>query len=212
MKHYIHDNGRRCQRGSDMIWRHWDHEQTEPGPADVVHYVCRMDHWLSRQKEGPLPPMEEEHSSDRGDFGAPTVGQVAREMLTGAVFTAGPSKIVKIIPDSFKMIVKKDGIFIDYGENGLDVDAETPDARYILAAVLPKLLEHFLIKNGQYARAQSGHDLGLKGIIPDINRKSAALITRIWDNDNMYDAGQDETQELIDDLIGHLLLMRAKMR
>jgi hypothetical protein len=211
VQHYIHENGRRCTRGEDMVWRHWDHEQPEPAPAEARDYTCRMDHWLSRIHNGPLPPMPEENSSDRGDFGVPTMGQGAREMLKGATFTAGPGKSAKLpsMPD-YVMTIKQDSISIDYGDKGLDVDAQTPEAEYILAKVLPKVLEDFLINNAKYARAQTGHDLGAKGIIPDINRKTSVLISRLWFDE--ADAGRDTNEELIDDLIGHLLLMRAKMR
>lgn len=108
------------------------------------------------------------------------------------------------------MTVSGQGIQI-LGQEGSK--AETEEAKVILADVLPALLSKFLQKNAQYARVQSGHDLGLKGIIPDINRKSAALITRIWDADNVWDQDtQDSTEELAGDLIGHLLLMLAKMK
>lgn len=93
-------------------------------------------------------------------------------------------------------------------EEGNHIPAATDDAKYLLAEVIPDLLERFLQKNAKYARAQV-HDLGIKGIVPDINRKSSVIIDRVWHG--AHTIGED-TEEVIDDLIGHLLLMRAKMR
>jgi hypothetical protein len=181
--------------------------------------------------------MEEQMSDnkpDRGDFGMPMIGTpmkgapefdiplesadrrgLAEELgpdgypasdVAGVPWTAAPGRVIDM-PD-YVMRIKQDEVNIDYGMQGVVVPAVTPEARYILAKVLPRLLQNFLESNAKYARAQSGHDLGLKGIIPDINRKTSALITRIWDE---QEAGRDSTPEIIDDLIGHLLLMRGKM-
>lgn len=92
------------------------------------------------------------------------------------------------------------------------VDGRTDEARAIVEDVLPRLMEKFLRKNAQYARAQTGHDLGLKGIIPDINRKTAALITAVWDGEGGITGGDtDSARDIAEDLVGHLLLMLAKM-
>jgi hypothetical protein len=210
LKHYIHENGRRCQKDPlANIWRHWDHEQPEPGPHDVRDYVCHMDHWVHLTKNGPLPPLPD----DRGNFGMPTVGDpevaiFAKDAIRGGELTIKPGRLMVVMP-GYKMEITQHGLSIDYGENGVSVNAETPEAEYILAKVLPTLLQGFLEKNAKYARAQTGHDLGAKGIIPDINRKTSVLISRLWD---AAPAGSGEpTEEVIDDLIGHLLLMRAKL-
>lgn len=108
-----------------------------------------------------------------------------------------------------KTTVTKDGITIDYGENGEDVDAHTDDARYILGTVMPHLLKLFLEKNRKYASVEKGYDLGASGIIPDINRKVGILVDRLWHGN--AEIGES-TDEVIDDLIGHLLLMKAKRR
>jgi hypothetical protein len=181
--------------------------------------------------------MEEQMSDnkpDRGDFGMPMIGTpmkgapefdiplesadrrgLAEELgpdgypasdVAGVPWTVAPGRVLDM-PD-YVMRIKQDEVVIEYGEQGVCVPAVTPEAQYILAKVLPMLLKDFLESNAKYARAQAGHDLGLKGIIPDINRKTSALITRIWDE---QEAGRDSTPEIIDDLIGHLLLMRGKM-
>lgn len=127
-------------------------------------------------------------SEYRGDFGMPTLGG-----------------------DMFKAILYPDHLGMDFGDEGYTVEAETDDAKYVLN-ILPDIIERFLKKNSQYARAQTGHDLGVKGIIPDVNRKTSALISRFWDSDGIPRDGEDSTEELIGDLMGHLLLMLAKMR
>lgn len=77
-----------------------------------------------------------------------------------------------------------------------------------IADMIPKILGRFFKNNTKYARAQSGHDLGAKGIIPDLNRKTSVLIDRLWYEGEVVG---EPTVEVIDDLIGHLLLMRDKI-
>ena len=83
------------------------------------------------------------------------------------------------------------------------------DARYILDKVLPEMLESFLTKNRKYVSVEEGYDLGEAGIIPDLNRKLGILVDRLWYKNPSV--GED-TDEVITDLIGHLLLMQAKRR
>ena len=104
------------------------------------------------------------------------------------------------------MTVTPSGISVDYGEQGYDQDAMTEDAKAVLEA-LPDLLTLFLVKNEKYAEVERGYDLGDKGIIPDINRKLGILVARIWHG--AAEVGES-TDEVIDDMIGHLLLMKAK--
>lgn len=145
----------------------------------------------------------EDPSEGRGDFGMPIMGSAWR--ITGGEV---PNDSTSIDMPLFKMIVEQQGIKVDYGENGYMEEATTDDAEYILTKVLPGLLSKFLRNNTKYARAQD-RDLGMKGIVPDINRKTSVLVSRLWDG---ADVVGEDTDEIIDDLIGHLLLMRAKMR
>jgi hypothetical protein len=161
-----------------------------------------------------IDPSCPRHSGDRGEFGMPTIGGWRVSRL-GDGLTDERHLTWRYIdePEPNNLIVSHNGINVAFGDSqGYEVPATTDDARYIMD-ILPDLLKHFLTKNTQYARAQTGHDLGLKGIVPDINRKTSALITRIWDRQALepYE-GEDSTEELIEDLIGHLLLMLAKMR
>lgn len=105
-----------------------------------------------------------------------------------------------------RMTVTRDSISVDYGEQGYDEDAMTEDARVVLE-YLPDLLTLFLQKNRKYAEVERGYDLGDKGIIPDLNRKLGIIKARLWDG--AEEVGES-TDEVIDDMIGHLLLMRAK--
>jgi hypothetical protein len=141
-------------------------------------------------------------SEDRGGFGMPTIGTSMRVECPEGGF--GDHALLMRIAQDFILAPDREG-------NYRRTDAVTDDARYILA-ILPDILEKFLMKNAQYARAQTGHDLGIKGIIPDINRKSAAIIERVWGDHDAPAPSQDSTQELLEDLIGHCLLMLAKMR
>lgn len=93
-------------------------------------------------------------------------------------------------------------------ENILTLEPATDDASWIICE-LPKIIRIFLEKNRKYAEVERGYNLGDKGIIPDINRKVGILVARLWHG---ADEVGESTDEVIDDLIGHLLLMKAKRR
>lgn len=155
--------------------------------------------------------MSDEDKRDRGEFGFPAIGKDGDMFAPGKLHDISGPKI-----EFIDMItnIDSDGIHVSFntmsGVQGYDVPATTDDAQYIMQ-ILPDVLKQFLTKNTQYARAQA-HDLGVKGTIPDINRKTSALITRFWDRDGLPMEGEDSNEELIGDLIGHLLLALAKMR
>jgi hypothetical protein len=88
----------------------------------------------------------------------------------------------------------------------LGPEPATDDARYIMT-ILPGIIEKFLEKNKKYAEVEQGYDLGDAGIIPDLNRKLGILYARIWKG--AEEVGEP-TDEVIGDMIGHLLLMLAK--
>lgn len=132
--------------------------------------------------------------------GVPTVGRAGKGLL-------GRADRVMVFDADFRMVITERDITVEYGQTGEVVPAVTDDARYILRRVLPKLMAQFLEKNRKYAEVENGYDLGSAGIIPDLNRKLGILVARIWND--APTVGED-TDEVIDDLIGHLLLMRAK--
>lgn len=155
----------------------------------VTTELCPMDHYMS---------MEIEADDDRGDFGMPGIGRMFPPI------TKHP-----VPPDRegyYTMKVDATGIALDYGDEGQDIDFATDEARRI-ARTIPTWLARFLQKNRKYARAQK-IDLGARGIMPDINRKTSVLVDRIWYGAEEVDEG---TVEVIDDLIGHLLLLRDKV-
>jgi hypothetical protein len=240
-KHFIHASaeaggfGRRCMFMPSLNkWMHWDHEPPEPGPRERRNYECELPHPEDLQRPGPLP-------SERGEFGSPGVGMkgIARQYVDDPNMIAhpplvdpdqqhikfdipmAPGKVLAVeCPDDqalqeLTMWVFRNAVITPGGRGmtGIRTDAVTEDAQFILSVVLPQLLEKFLRKNAQYARAQTGHDLGLKGIIPDINRKTAALISNVWDGGtNEADEWTDGVVDITEDLIGHLLLLLAKTR
>lgn len=101
--------------------------------------------------------------------------------------------------------IDRDGVHYSHGPG---VGPATEDAQYALD-ILPDIIAQFLTKNVKYAKVEVGYDLGAKGIIPDLNRKLGILVARLWDE--APTSGED-TDEVIGDMIGHLLLMLAKMR
>lgn len=197
----MHDDGRVCTFSSFGRW-HYGGPTSCWRPHNPA-VISRSDISENQEANTENPfGQKGEPSRERGEFGFPAVGKDG-SMFAGAEEPTEP----------WRAILTKRAMSVDFGNGqGYTVEAPTDDAQYIME-ILPEIIGHFLHKNAQYARAQSGHDLGLKGIVPDINRKTSALITRIWDANNVWDENlQDSTEDLIDDLFGHLLLMRAKLR
>lgn len=108
--------------------------------------------------------------------------------------------------------VRGKGVADNYTQNpalkpaalALDSNVKTSMAERLVSGVLQEWLDLFLQKNRKYRAVGDG--LGAKGVFPDVWRKVGVLKARLWEGD---DAGSGEpTTEVIDDLIGHLFLMR----
>lgn len=88
-----------------------------------------------------------------------------------------------------------------------DEEFATSMARRICTEYIPEFMNTFIVKNRKYRKVTN--NLGAKGVFPDINRKVGIIEARVWDGDGEPDKGEGEsTIEVIDDLIGHLLIMR----
>lgn len=83
----------------------------------------------------------------------------------------------------------------------------TPEAGVIVNELLPTWLDLFMQNNAKYKDVDQS--LGACGVFPDINRKVGVLKARVW---NGQDTPGEPTEEVIQDLIGHLFLMWALMR
>lgn len=101
--------------------------------------------------------------------------------------------------------IDADGVHLSDGKG---IGPATEDAQYVLK-VLPDIMAQFLTKNVKYAEVEKGYELGAAGVIPDLNRKLGILVARLWKE---APTSGEETDEVIGDMIGHLLLMLAKMR
>lgn len=86
-----------------------------------------------------------------------------------------------------------------------DGEFATGMARRICTIYVPEWMRTFIEKNRKYRKVDN--HLGARGVYPDINRKVGILEARVWDGDEPTD-GAESTVEVIDDLIGHLFLMR----
>lgn len=196
----IHTDGRKCRYENGWTFL----LPTKPGQFPTRQACERAHH--------PWP-------SDRGEFGMPGVGTI-----NVAGWSVGPEGIKppgtdtekvaslpsKMITEWPTMTVINDELVVDYGEQGYSIPIPTADARYILM-LLPDILAQFLEKNAKYAMVEQGYDLGDQGIIPDLNRKLGILVKRLWAGIEP-DPKEESTDEVIGDMIGHLLLMLAKRR
>ena len=188
-KAVVHGDGRKCRWTGDGVGDFWGFDD-----GDRV-VICSRPH----------PAL-----SDRGEFGMPGLGSALPADAFDIRDPNHPDHRGKRIAES-RAVITKDALTLEFAAEGLGnrVEAATDDARYILG-LIPTILEDFLLNNAKYARAQTGHDLGAKGIIPDLNRKFAVLVSRLWHDEP--EAGRDPTDEVISDMIGHLLLLLAKRR
>ncbi len=109
----------------------------------------------------------------------------------------------------FKMTVTAQGIDVDYGTSGYFTPADSQEAVEILTEVLPPLPSLFLTKNRKYMAVTEGYDLGAKGVIPEVNRKLGVLYARLWKG--VPPVGES-TEEVVQDMVGHLLIMLRKLK
>lgn len=84
-----------------------------------------------------------------------------------------------------------------------DEEFATPMARRVVTDYIPGFIAHFIEKNRKYAKVDN--HLGARGVYPDVNRKVGILEDRVWSGN---ESPGESTVEVIDDLIGHLFLMR----
>ncbi len=84
----------------------------------------------------------------------------------------------------------------------VDPKYHTEQARHICEELVPEWRTGFILKNLKYRKVDNS--LGIKGIFPDVYRKTGILKDRIWDGGVVVGEG---TEEVIQDLIGHLFLM-----
>lgn len=82
---------------------------------------------------------------------------------------------------------------------------DTSHMHNITLTVLPKILTRFSAKNKQYG--ENRFDLGMRGQFPEVWRKCSRLRSIIWDGRTDAEEFEDADQ-VIDDLIGHLLMMK----
>lgn len=80
---------------------------------------------------------------------------------------------------------------------------QTDQAEVICEDLVPAWRALFLQKNAKYRAV--GNNLGARGVFPDINRKVGILKDRVWDGN---ETEGESTEEVINDLIGHLFLMQ----
>lgn len=83
---------------------------------------------------------------------------------------------------------------------------DTAQLRRIIERVLPSVMDRFALKNRQYG--ENEFELGAAGQFPEIWRKVKRLRALIWDGPRGgFDAFED-ADEVIDDLVGHLLMLK----
>jgi hypothetical protein len=190
---FEHDDGRNCiVDPNGTTWRYWSKDGGDSPPKAKIGWVCTRSHLRLKDHQG---------DSVRGDFGMPGLG-------SAMVDWAPTPAIAWTFDDGHRVATHSDGITIEYGDKGRFVPAVTDDARYILS-ILPDIIATFLEKNQKYAAVEEGYDLGDKGIIPDLNRKLGILVDRVW---NEHREVGESTDEVVGDMIGHLLLFLAKRR
>lgn len=134
---------------------------------------------------GPTPEQVERYNEE---FGMPNLGKAVRGYISQGDYEEGMKSMPSIV---------------------IDTPVRTPEASIIVGELMSEFIELFLAKNAKYKSVQDGYDLGDKGIIPDLNRKLGILKSRLWDGE---DTVGEDTDEVIQDMIGHLFLMWAKRR
>lgn len=158
---------------------------------------------------GPTNEQVEQMEQRKDEFGMPTLGKAARGYISGSDYDSQIAETAVSRSRSADGSVFYGSLTPDGATHEDDTPVRTPEARIIVDHLMSEFIDLFLLKNAKYRSVQDGYDLGDKGIIPDLNRKLGILKSRLWDgNDTVGEA----TDEVIQDMIGHLFLMWAKRR
>jgi hypothetical protein len=111
-------------------------------------------------------------------------------------------------PSKAHEILTKPVVYVEVtGEKSANyefLNLATEEQIKIVREVLPELLNRFLLKNKDYRYAADA-DLGPRAHFVGINRKMGKLRLGLWDGEPLEG---EQLSELIDDLVGHLLLAR----
>jgi hypothetical protein len=121
----------------------------------------------------------------------PTSMSVTRSITPGSTSANITAYDVDAIPEAFKPL------------------QPSLQAQQILNKYLPEWQDLFVRKNAKYKRVV-GTNLGPRGVFPDINRKTAILRLAVWDSEPLPQ-GSEDVREVINDLIGHLFLLRWEL-
>ncbi|QHB37485.1 hypothetical protein SEA_AIKOY__81 [Mycobacterium phage Aikoy] len=81
----------------------------------------------------------------------------------------------------------------------------TEQATVIVRDILPDILNRFLAKNRDYGEPSPGNDLGPKAEFVRLWNKVLKLRRALWEDEALE---FEQVDEIIDDLVGHLLLAR----
>lgn len=183
---FEHEDGRTCTYAyMTGEWFHWD-ENPIKGPREKPDYKCTRAHPgdSSRYKivdETDPVRVSPSGSSDRGDFGMPTIG--------GSWVTIGPGEL-RLVPDD-------------------DVPVGPKQER--VCNIMDEAQALYKRKAAGYRGVEGdlADHLGVKGQFVDINRKFWKIKAMLWDEVvPMYpDAGAGEdVEEILMDFIGHAAL------
>ncbi len=116
-----------------------------------------------------------------------------------------PGKFVIEQGDGSHIVIEPGRMIFEYPDGkGHVLETKTDEAKFVLDKI-GDFLTLFLEKNEKYAKVQgAGFPLGIKGVFPDVNRKTGILYDRLWLGN---ESPGEKTDEVIMDLIGHLFLM-----
>jgi hypothetical protein len=130
------------------------------------------------------------------------------DYVSGKIEDRGYPGFVSFPPANPVEVLSRPGVFVevtgDYSINYEFLNLSTDEQVRIVREVLPGLLNRFLEKNKDYQDFPMA-DLGAKAHFVGIWRKVGKLKRGLWDGESLE---HEQVSEVIDDLIGHLLLAK----
>lgn len=221
---HTHDDGRACVVSKDGVtWRYWEAPFNQVGGL-----ICYRAHPAKEKRIEVDVTKQVQEAADRGAFGMPGVGSVARAVLSWSpppglldsdLVTHPPDHIPSRGTHDWPATFDVGKWARDRGINwpththvgnvkqfmlALFHEPETDLARAVMERHLPEAIDHFLMRNAEYGD-DDDFDLGVSGQYVDISRKVQKLKRRWWDGEDVPD-GAESDKVIIQELIGHLLM------
>ena len=196
-------NEKRCDLWQENeIHQSIDHAQLKSRSANVKHVLDKQQVAGFDGRVGMYPPHP--YQGMKGLIGGSC--QVCGGPATNPVHNAATTAVPK---SQVLNAIQQPAVYMEAtgprSANYEFLNIPTEQANYIVREILPDMLNRFLAKNKDYGEPDAAMDLGPKAEFVRLWNKVLKLRRALWEGEELE---FEQADEIIDDLLGHLLLAR----